>query len=289
MTTRTATIQKIEQAIQFIGECVEMDKIPNLSEMAKASGLSKYHFHRVYRLVTGETCSQTIARLRLVRGMSALQQSSTSITDAAFESGFSSSQAFAKAIQKHLNTTATELRQQPERLARTVNHLTRLKGDEHNGEHVLSVEIASLDPFEVVAVRTDGLYPNVADTYVKLFHEVGGPDNVRAILGRSFGDSETGLSGQIRFDCELKLRSDSGSLPAGAHRSKITGGDYLVARHIGSYKHLEETIDPLYRLITTSHQLEFSDSHNVFHYVDDPGETSEAELRTDIYLPVEFV
>ena len=32
--------------------------------------------------------------------------------------------------------------------------------------------------------------------------------------------------------------------------------------------------------------LEFEDAPPVFHYLDDPEETPEADLRTDIYVPV---
>jgi AraC family transcriptional regulator len=151
---------------------------------------------------------------------------------------------------------------------------------------MLSVEIASLEPFEVVALRTEGLYPDVATTYIDLFNDIGGADNVRAILGIPHGNSENGLCGDLVFDCGFQLRAEADVGQSPCIGISISGGDYLLLRHLGSFRRLPETINVLYEKIIASDEVSFGDRPCLFHYLDDPERTAESELRTDVYVPV---
>ncbi|HHD81947.1 MAG TPA: AraC family transcriptional regulator, partial [Campylobacterales bacterium] len=80
--------------------------VPNLEEVSKISGFSKFHFHRLFKAYTGETLHQFIKRIRLERAAFLLVfQKHRSITDVALSCGFSSSQNFATAFKKHFNST----------------------------------------------------------------------------------------------------------------------------------------------------------------------------------------
>nr|WP_217497718.1 AraC family transcriptional regulator [Lysobacter enzymogenes] len=72
----------IEQAIAA-GE-----EPPELGRLAEAAAFSPFHFHRVYRAMTGETTGQTVARLRLLQGLRVLADGGRSVTDAALAVGY---------------------------------------------------------------------------------------------------------------------------------------------------------------------------------------------------------
>ncbi|MBV7255173.1 AraC family transcriptional regulator [Pacificimonas sp. WHA3] len=285
---RSDVRDRIERAVDLMStRMADEDAPPSLDELAGAAAFSKFHFHRVFRIVTGETCAQALARLRLARGTNALQRRERSVTDAAFLAGYGSSQSFAKALKMQTGKTASELRNEPHILARLVERLAHVEmaGGEA-GPRLLAIEIARFDPFEIVAVRTEALYPDVAGTFSALASALGGTQGVTAIIGRAHDDLEGGVDGRPVFDCGFRLRAGDAAVPAGAEAMTVAGGEHLRARHIGSYRALPGTVDIIYRMILGRSDLILADRPTVFHYVDDPGETAEASLRTDIHVPI---
>ncbi|MEO0851634.1 MAG: helix-turn-helix transcriptional regulator, partial [Pseudomonadota bacterium] len=152
------TLSCIERAITFLANALANDTVPALEDIAAASGLSKFHFHRLYRLATGETCVQTITRLRLAKATHSLRDPETNVTTAAFTAGYGSSQAFAKAFRKITNTTASTVRTDDERLAEILETLAMPFEISETTIPPLRIELARLDPFEVITLRTDGRY-----------------------------------------------------------------------------------------------------------------------------------
>ena len=69
------------------------EEAPTLDALAQAAGLSRFHFHRVFKAVTGVTPRAYAAACRADRTREALRSSPT-VTDAIFEAGFNSSGPF---------------------------------------------------------------------------------------------------------------------------------------------------------------------------------------------------
>ncbi|HZD69385.1 MAG TPA: bifunctional DNA-binding transcriptional regulator/O6-methylguanine-DNA methyltransferase Ada [Actinomycetes bacterium] len=89
---------------------IEADEgIPSLEELAAAVGMSKFHFHRVFKAVTGITPSAYAAALRAQRTRDALARSD-SVTDAIYQAGFSSSGRFYAGSWELLGMTPTSFR-----------------------------------------------------------------------------------------------------------------------------------------------------------------------------------
>ena len=83
----------------------------DLAVLAERAALSPYHFHRVYKAVTGETPAATVRRLRLENIARQLFFAANSdITTLALEHGYASSQALAKAFRAHFGMTARDIR-----------------------------------------------------------------------------------------------------------------------------------------------------------------------------------
>ena len=53
-----------------------LDEDLSLETLAHVSGFSRYHWHRIYRAVRGETAAQTVRRLRLERAAAMLTETS---------------------------------------------------------------------------------------------------------------------------------------------------------------------------------------------------------------------
>ena len=89
--TQDTYVRRIDQVVGYLNKQVESSH--TLKELADIAGISPFHFHRVYRAITGETPSGTIRRLRLARAAVMLNETQKSITEIAFDVGYESSQA----------------------------------------------------------------------------------------------------------------------------------------------------------------------------------------------------
>ena len=82
-----------------------------LEELAKVANFSRFHFHRIFSAMVGESLNQFIQRIRLEKAASQLSEAHNKpITSIALDFGFSSSAAFARAFKQRFNMSASEWR-----------------------------------------------------------------------------------------------------------------------------------------------------------------------------------
>jgi AraC family transcriptional regulator, regulatory protein of adaptative response / methylated-DNA-[protein]-cysteine methyltransferase len=98
--------QKVTEACRIIDDA---EIPPLLDDLAKRVGMSAYHFHRVFKHVTGVTPRQYAAARREERVRSELV-SGTRITDAIFDAGYSSNSRFYEGASQVLGMTPTKYR-----------------------------------------------------------------------------------------------------------------------------------------------------------------------------------
>ncbi|HZD20714.1 MAG TPA: bifunctional DNA-binding transcriptional regulator/O6-methylguanine-DNA methyltransferase Ada, partial [Burkholderiales bacterium] len=85
------------------------EEMPNLAALAASARMSRFHFHRVFRTVTGLTPKAYAAAQRARRVREALPQSST-VTEAIYGAGFNSSGRFYAESGQVLGMTPTRFR-----------------------------------------------------------------------------------------------------------------------------------------------------------------------------------
>ncbi|GGX26838.1 hypothetical protein GCM10010341_55410 [Streptomyces noursei] len=81
-------------------------EIPSLGELAAAAGFSRFHFHRVFTVLTGVTPKAYATACRAERLRQAIPRTRT-ITEAIYEAGFNSSGNFYALAQRLLGMTPT--------------------------------------------------------------------------------------------------------------------------------------------------------------------------------------
>ena len=112
--TKHNYIQRINRVVSYLNQ--QGAATPSLQDLADIAAISPFHFHRVYRAITGETPSGTIRRLRLARAAAMLKETAKSITEIAFDVGYESSQSFSKAFREATGRSASDLRNEPKKL-----------------------------------------------------------------------------------------------------------------------------------------------------------------------------
>ena len=89
------------------------DEDLNLTKLAEVACFSKFHFHRIFRAMVGETLNDFVQRIRLEKSVQMLiTDLNKSITEIALDCGFSSSQSFAKLFKAHYGMTPSTSRRE---------------------------------------------------------------------------------------------------------------------------------------------------------------------------------
>ncbi len=85
------------------------EETPPLEQLAAEAGLSPFHFHRVFKKITGVTPKAYAAAQKNVRVAAALRRADT-VTEAIYESGFASTSRFYETSNARLGMTPKALR-----------------------------------------------------------------------------------------------------------------------------------------------------------------------------------
>ena len=87
----------------------ELEEAPTLDVLAKAVSMSSYHFHRVFKRVTGVTPKAYASAHRAGKVRNKLRQSKT-VTEAIYDAGFNSNGPFYASSSKTLGMTPSKYR-----------------------------------------------------------------------------------------------------------------------------------------------------------------------------------
>jgi AraC family transcriptional regulator len=275
---------RIERAISFIETAAEQGETPALGDVASAAAMSDYHFHRIFRLMTGETVADAIGRIRLGASLPELEKG---IGEATGKSGYATSQAYARALKGKTGATPTLLKANEEARAMAGETLAKPAAASDGSAPPLRIEIASFEPLRVMAIRNVGDYRELNQGYGRLYGLLGERALAEAIVG-IYGiphdDPRHVPPEQCRFDCAFLL--DQSVEPEGDLKGiELAGGDYARMDHLGDFDLIHDAIDAVYEWAITHDQM--VDERPLFiHYLDDPDEVPPAEQRAQIWLPL---
>ena len=102
---------RLNRTIDYIQNHYDEDL--NLTKLAEVACFSKFHFHRIFRVMVGETLNDFVQRIRLEKSVQMLMTDlNKSITDIALDCGFSCSQNFAKIFKAHYGMTPSIFRRE---------------------------------------------------------------------------------------------------------------------------------------------------------------------------------
>jgi len=91
-------LETIKKVVEYIEE--NLNNELSLDKIAKKSGYSKFHLHRIFSKIVGETIHKYIQKRRLTEAARKLVYTDESIIDIALISGYESQQAFTLAFKK---------------------------------------------------------------------------------------------------------------------------------------------------------------------------------------------
>ncbi|MCK9252339.1 MAG: AraC family transcriptional regulator [Clostridiales bacterium] len=82
----------------------------SLNTLARVSGYSEYHFHRIFHALTGKTLHEYVCDRRIIAAAARLLYERNSVTRIAFDCGFSSSSSFGRCFKQQLGCSPSAYR-----------------------------------------------------------------------------------------------------------------------------------------------------------------------------------
>jgi AraC family transcriptional regulator len=107
-----AYVERVNRAIDFILQ--HLDQALRLEEVARVACFSPFHFHRIFRLLMGESLNDFVKRARLERALAMLSRKEwgarrqSSLTDIAFACGFASSSDFSRCFKQRYGVAPSQ-------------------------------------------------------------------------------------------------------------------------------------------------------------------------------------
>lgn len=117
-----AYLERVNRAIDFILQ--HLDQAPRLEDVARVACFSPFHFHRIFRLLMGESLNAFVKRVRLERALTVLSRKEwvrrrqSSLTDIAFACGFASSSDFSRCFKQRYGVAPSQFDVESFRLQR---------------------------------------------------------------------------------------------------------------------------------------------------------------------------
>lgn len=264
-----------------------LDKPMSIDQLCVVANFSKFHFHRQFADYLGITVARYILLLRLKHASYRLAfDESAKVIDIALNAGFETPESFTRAFKNAIGITPSAFRKNPDWDA--WHQIFDFRLPERNNK--VNVEIVNVEE-TLVAVKehrgpTEALNHSVGEFIAWRKQSGLSPKNSSKTFGIAYDNPDTTDPSQFRFDIAGEVGTPIPANAFGIVMKSIPQGRCARVRHLGSHTRLGESIYPLYREWLPGSGEELRDFPLYFHYLNLLPETAEANLMTDIYLPL---
>ncbi|RLK02833.1 AraC family transcriptional regulator [Ruegeria conchae] len=252
----------------------------SLDALADVAAMSRFHWHRVFRAITGETCAQAARRIRLHRAACWLVQSDRPVAQIATDIGYPNLKSFARAFSEAYGSSPTAFRKAGQILPAHPKFKT--------GEYPMHPVTTRTEPSRrVVALPHKGAYAEIGRSFEafgalcesrKLWPQVG------PMIGLYLDSPEDVQEDELRSFAGAQFCGKD--TPEGMEDLSIPGGKTAVLTYKGPYSGIYAAYQTLFGNWLPDSGEEPADQPCYEIYLNDPRETAPEDLLTEICLPL---
>jgi len=269
--------KRVLRVIAYIHDHLDGDL--SLDRLADVAAMSRFHWHRVYTAVTGESLAQTVRRIRIYRASIALVQSPASLEEIAALHGYPSKASFSRAFKAVTGSTPAAYRQAGRALTPYVIGKTG-----SNKMYDVTTEHAA--PRHLAVVPHKGDYMKISSAFETMAMTMaarGAP--TAAMVGVFLHDTRNTPVEDLRSFAGAEV-PEGFAITAPLEPMELAGGAYAVLHFKGPYVGLQAAYDYLFGawLEASGATLREEPCFEVYH--NSPADTAPDDLLTDIYLPL---
>ena len=253
----------------------------SLDRLAEVAAMSRFHWHRVFHAMTGETCAQATPSIRLHRAACWLVQSDRPVAEVARACGYPSVQSFTRAFSEAYAMPPARFRNRGD--LTMPSHPTR-KGT----QQMFPIEITDHPARRLAALRHTGPYIQIGATYEKL-GSIFAARNLwpaaRGMLAVYYDDPDAVAPEALTSDAGI-IVDDDFAMPEGLDEVAVPGGRMAVMHYKGPYAGLPAAYEYLYGQWLPGSGEEPRDAPPFEIYLNEPSTTAPDDLLTDICVPI---
>jgi AraC family transcriptional regulator len=307
---RAEYFRRVNAAIDYMD--VHFAREVTLDELAAAACFSRFHFHRIFKEITGETVGKYLLRLRLQRAAERLlDHHGENITDVCFACGFSESSVFSRAFRQAYGVSPSQWRKERHD-PQNSNHSQR-PGNEGqasvliteypqwtqqqpqwrmtmNGISNISVRLEDLPDLNLACVRHIGPYSGMQEAYGKLFAWAGPRGlmgNGAKVIGLYLDMPEATPQDKLRADACLTVPEGTQGGGAVVVRKLACKGRYAIGHF--EFPQADENFEKAWHAMCAEwlpqSGFQFDDRPRFEIYLD-VGPLPGGTFRIDICIPV---
>jgi AraC family transcriptional regulator len=214
----------------------------SLDDMAAAASFSKFHFHRVFTALTGESPAAYAKRLRLEKAANMLGvMRQLSVTEIGLACGFATPSAFARDFKARFGLSPRAWRERPG----SIEEVEERSG----GAPPWPVEVRRFEALRLAVATGEGRYDRAAgQAWSRLFrawYAAGNKAPPSPAIGIPFDNPGITEEGRCRYSACVPL-AEGQSLPRGLSEYRLPEGPALVLFYEGSREAYAEAYGALY-------------------------------------------
>jgi AraC family transcriptional regulator len=253
----------------------------SLDALADVAALSRFHFHRLFRAVIGETAAQSVRRVRMQKASFALVMGDHPIPRIARDVGYPNAASFVRTFTEAFSMSPQAFRKRGE-----LRPFHRNPAPEMT--LMYPVEIRHEPARRLAAMPHRGVYFEINRAFEKLSTAMAARDlfaHARHMIGVFYDDPTSVKPEDLRSHAAFEITSDV-PLTAPIEEVHLPAGRQAVLTYKGPYAGLPAAYDQLYAIWLPKSAEEPAD-HPAFEvYLNSPMNTAPDDLLTELHLPL---
>lgn len=252
--SRSGYLDQLQWGVDFVED--HLDEPFELVEVARVAGLSRWHFQRTFKALTGDTLKSYIRSRRLAVSLDRLLSTDMRIIDIAILAGYETQESYTRAFKKAVGVTPNEYR----KLGNRRLHLAKVQFDAdylaHVGQNIsLAPRLEEWPPMRLVGLRTtfygsdseknnigDQL-PDLWDRFVPRLDEIDStvPGRCYEVIRQETADGE-----RLVYDAAIEVERSPEVLPEGMVTLVLPPARRAVFAHRGPASDLDHSVNYVY-------------------------------------------
>ncbi|MCU0829335.1 MAG: AraC family transcriptional regulator [Tabrizicola sp.] len=253
----------------------------SLDALSDVAAMSRFHWHRVFRALTGETLAQAVRRIRMHRASYLLAMTATPVPDVAASVGMANLTSFRRVFAEHFGMTPAAFRKRGELRPFVRNERPRIT-------LMYPVAIRTAGPLRLAAVPHKGPYFEISRAFATLSAVMASRDlfaKAGRMVGVFYDDPQTIPWPELRSHAGFEVTADA-PIAAPLEEVLLPAGKRAVLTFRGPYAGLPAAYDQLFGIWLPASGEEPADSPSFEVYLNSPMDTAADDLVTELHLPL---
>ena len=252
--------------------------------LAEVAHLSPYHWHRIYKSITGESAAATVKRCRMHTAAATLLRTDKPVVEVGASVGFPDVHSFTRTFKSHYGVAPGQFRSARAEVVEDVVDDTGIENLAYE-----KVKIVESPERRLVGLWHYGDFMTIGVTFEKVMAQcamAGLMSEQTQTIGVYFSDPDCVPEKHLRSFAGVVVARDVNT-PDTLENYNTCAGNFAVLTHQGPYALLAQGYHWLYSNWLPASNKMVRDEPCCEVYLNNPVDTAQQELLTDICMPIE--